>query len=164
VVELSASAATVIRCLGAPAAIEAPHAPAPGIPCRVAPDELLVLAPPDAGERVLAGLVDDLAGLDPSGIALDQTDGFSLWTLAGEHAGEAFARLSATPLPALRPGAVQGLVGRVPAKTLVLPGELHILVASTVGHYVRERILEVCADLGVDETAPQEFRGAGVVV
>lgn len=155
VLELSESTAVVIRCFADPTAIEAMPVPPSAFPCRIAPDELLLLLPREAGERTLADLSDDLAVADPGGIALDQTDGFTLWTVAGDTADKAFARLSAIPLPVTRPCFVQGLVARVPAKTLAFPGELHILVSSTLGHAVHAEILAACADLGVQEVSPR---------
>ena len=129
--ELRRGEAHVVRCLARPDILDAVDA-GPGIEaCRVAPDELLLIGGP--------------AGLDPpEGIAVDESGGWTSWTLSGPGALEAFARLSDLPH---RPGFLQGAVAGVPAKAIVGEGEIQLLVAASVGHHVEERVRAACSDL-----------------
>jgi hypothetical protein len=72
-------------------------------------------------------------------VVLDTTDGWAVWTLEGDAAREAFARLSAVPLPS--EGFAQGDVAHVPVKVVVTPERLHLLVPAMWGAYLRERVI-----------------------
>ena len=151
--ELRPLKAGVIACLSAPHELDGVVVPdALGI--RIAPDELLLITEPKWSERVAA---DAQSTLSETALVVDQTDAFAGWTLHGSSAFEAFARLSAVPLPRDRPTVLQGLVAHVPAKILVAPEGLDLLVQSTLGHHVRERVIAACADLGVREEAGRAF-------
>jgi hypothetical protein len=84
-------------------------------------------------------------------MALDLTSAYATWSLRGDDRLEAFARLSAVPLPE-PPAVVQGLVAHVPAKVVVRQDELLITVSSVVSHHLRTRVLGACADLAPRET------------
>jgi hypothetical protein len=106
-----------------------------------------------ADEQLLLGARADelLAAAAAAPLAIDHSDGFAAFVLAGERVEEAFARLAEFPLPAERPAFVQGLVAHVGAKVVVRDAELLLLVPSALGHHVRARVLAACADLGVQE-------------
>jgi hypothetical protein len=137
----------IIGCFGKPAALDrlaaaeaGRSAPSPSI--RVAPDELLVLT----DDRPLAELETALQALDDGSLALDVTSGYGAWALRGDERGEAFSRLSAIKLPEPT-SVVQGLVAHVPAKVVVGPDTLLIVVPSILSHHLHERVLSACADL-----------------
>ena len=118
---------------------------------RVAPDELLLFG---ARER-LADVEEKLNILDHAGVALDLSSAFAIWALCGNDRLEAFCRLSELKLPD-PPGVVQGLVAHVPAKVIVRPDEIVMIVSSTVSHHIRERVLTACADLAPSERNRQD--------
>ena len=129
--ELARTEMTVARCFDRPEVLDALPEISGVHACRVAPDELL--------------LIGAVAAVDlPAGLVVDETGGWSVWTISGSEAGEAFARLSAIPL---RPGFLQGLIGSVPGKAVVLGDRIHLLVASSVSHHLEARIRAACADL-----------------
>src|SRR5438093_1185251 len=115
VLELAPSRAAIVRCFAEPRALDAfpPLASARG---RVAADELWLLGPASTGPDLMRRATSYLAGADPSGLAVEQSDGWSGWTIAGDHAAAAFQRLADFPLPPERPAFVQGAVALVPAK------------------------------------------------
>jgi hypothetical protein len=119
--------------------------------CRVAPDELLLIAPagvlPD-------GVPDLLRERDPHAVAVDQTAGWTVWTLAGSDAVGAFARLSEIPPPTQRPAFVQGAIAEVPSKAIFLLDRVCILVPSSAADHMRRRVLTACRDLDPREGLP----------
>jgi hypothetical protein len=135
----------VVACLATPEALDALPTPEGATACRTAPDELLLLTGPDAAGRVLAAASDRLRALDEDALALEVTDGWTAFTLAGPDTREAFARLSALELPVA--GFLQGDVARVPAKVLAEPERLLLLVPSSWAEHVRERILGLALDV-----------------
>jgi hypothetical protein len=153
VLELRPCEVAVVACHARPGALDE-LAPARALPFRVAPDELLLLAAPDAADAVGADAARALAERDAGALVLDRSDAFAAFTLGGDGADEAFRRLSAVPLPAERPALLQGLVAHVPARVLALEGSLHVLVPASVDHHLRARVLEACADLAPAERPP----------
>ncbi len=143
--ELSSTELAVVACLAAPKALDALPTPEGATAFRTAPDELLLLAPPDAAERVLAAAAESLTALDDDALAIEVTDGWTALTLAGPDAREAFARLSVLELP--EAGFIQGDVARVPAKILVEPERLLLLVPASWAEHVRERVLALALDV-----------------
>jgi hypothetical protein len=123
-----------------------------GLEIRVAPDELLLIAAPNETARLSEIAHAQLAEEDPGGLAFDVSDGFSAWTLRGEARLETFARLCAIP-PAEPPAAVQGLFAHIPAKVVFAQDCLHVIVASVLSQYLRERIVAASADLEVREVS-----------
>ncbi len=147
--ELVATQASVVGCFAAPEALDV-LAPTSGTyACRVAPDELMLVGEPGAEAALAAAATAGTTALDPDAIVLDTTDGWAIWTLAGDAARDAFTRLSAVELP--DEGAAQGDVAHVPVRVIALPDRLHLLVPAMWGGYLRERILDRCASLGVRE-------------
>jgi len=149
VLELSATRASVIGCYAAPEALEALATIENATSCRVAADEVMLIAEPGSAEELVRTAAHLTTGADPDAVALDTTDGWAIWTLAGDGTREAFTHLSAVTLPA--EGFVQGAVAHVPVKVVVLPDRLHLLVPSMWHEHLRERILHDCASLGVQE-------------
>jgi len=149
VLELSATRASVIGCYAAPEALEALATIENATSCRVAPDEVMLIVEPGSAEELVRTAADLTTGTDPDAVALDTTDGWAIWTLAGDATRGTFACLSAVALPA--EGFVQGSVAHVPVKVVVLPDRLHLLVPSMWHEHLRERILHDCASLGVQE-------------
>jgi sarcosine oxidase gamma subunit len=162
VLEFTRAPAAVIACLARAEALDA--VPADGAyACRVAPDELLLVGPHSARGELEQAAAERLVELDPDALVVDQSDGWAAWTLEGEDRDEAFARLSAVPLPDTRPAFLQGAVAGVQGKVIASPRRTHVLVVSTVGHHVRRRLLAACADLEVSEGVPAELAAKGAV-
>ena len=153
--ELAKAEATVLCCLAQPDHLDSLSSLDGVFGCRVAADELLLLAP--AG--VHRELFDHVAGLleerDPHAVVVDQTPGWSVWMLAGSDVWRAFARLSAIPLPTERPAFVQGAIAEVPGKAVLLLDCIHLLVPAPVGHHLRRRVLSACTDLQPHEAEPR---------
>ncbi|GBC87598.1 hypothetical protein HRbin12_01611 [bacterium HR12] len=143
--ELSRAEIAVLACLAAPAALDALAPPDVAAALRTAPDELLLLAAPDAVEAILAEASRALRALDDDALVLEVTDGWTAFALEGPDAREAFGRLSALELP--EAGFLQGDVARVPAKVLAEPERLLLLVPSSWAEHVRERILGLALDV-----------------
>ena len=145
--ELRRTPVSVVGVFASPDALGA-LAPAGAHRCRVAPDEAMFVAGPD--DRV--ALVRDASAVtagDPDAVVLDTTDGWTAWTLHGERAREGFSRLSELELP--ESGYTQGDVAHVPVRVIVTSDGLQLLVPAMWGEYLRQRLLERCAGLGVRE-------------
>jgi hypothetical protein len=155
VLELAQAEALVVSCLAQAEQLDALPPFDGAFACRVAPDELLLVAPASMHLELLGQVAGLLEESDPHALVLDQTPGWSVWSLAGPDVWRAFARLSAIPLPSTRPAFVQGTVAEVPGKAIVLADRLHIFVPSPLGHHLRARVLTACADLGPRETEPR---------
>jgi hypothetical protein len=144
VLELVRTHTGVERCVAGPAALDS----LPEIPgryaARVAPDELMLVG---------SGAPVDLPGV----LALDESGAWTVLTLAGDGAEEAFARLSAVPL---RQGLLQGTIAGVPGKAIVREGRIHLLVVASLGHYVEERVRTACSDLLADSSGASTGGGA----
>ena len=150
--ELRNTRAVVVTCVADPSAIDAVIAAVRADAVRadalrVAPDEVLLVADADA-PAVVARAEAVAADADGDALVLDASDGWSIWTIEGAGAGDAFARLSH-----LHPvvGFAQGEVGHLPAKVDAAPSRIRILVPSMWREAMRDRILADCADLGVRE-------------
>jgi hypothetical protein len=149
VLELIPTQASCVTVVADPRAAAAIMDVEGAFPCRLAPDEvLLVGAPGDAG-RLVAAATDLVALVDDDALVVDATDGWSIWTLEGEQIRAALSRLSWVPLP--DEGFAQGDVARVAAKLIARPDRVHLLVPAMWRSYLRDRILERCASLGVSE-------------
>lgn len=143
--ELIETPTAVVDCLAEPAALDAMVVPSRSVPCRVAADEILLLAHPAEASDVVRQASARLGVLDPDGLAHDVSDGWSSWTLRGSEANQILARLSEIEPP--ERGFVQGKVAGVPAKILAAPGRLHLMVPSMWGEHLRERLI-ACAPEG----------------
>jgi hypothetical protein len=154
VLEFAKAEASILCCLARPEELDAFPSVDGAFAGRVAPDELLLVAP--AG--ILPGRVPALlTEPDPYAIAVDQTAGWTVWTLAGPDAGRAFARISEIPSPTERPAFVQGAIAEVPGKAIFLTDRVHVLVPSSVSDHVRTRVLAACQDFDLHERGPLPF-------
>ena len=144
--------AVVVTCIAEPAACDAAAEGASHVRAlRVAPDEVMFVAAPDAADAIVRAVTRAATSVDPDALVLDATDGWAAWTLRGGATRPAFSRLSALGLPG--EGFVQGDVAHVPVKVIAEPERLHLLVPAMWGGYLRERILERCGTLGITEPA-----------
>jgi len=166
VLKLAATRASVVGCFAAPEALDTLAAVKDASSCRVAPDEIMLVGEPASAEELVRVAAELTVRADPDAVVLDATDGWAIWTISGEATREAFARLSAVPLP--DEGFLQGSVAHVPVRVIVLPDRLHLLAPAMWREHLRERILHDCASLGVQEvpepatwTAPDARRRRG---
>jgi len=155
VLELVETRVFALGCFAAPEGADALMGVPGAYACRVAADEVLLIAEPGASDDLARTSAETATAADPDAVVLDTTDGWAVWTLEGNDAREAFARLSAVPLP--EQGFTQGDVAHLPAKVVVSKGRghlrLHLLVPAMWGAFLRERILHDCASLGVRQRA-----------
>ena len=151
--EISRFDACLIACHGSAAALDALAVPAGVQALRVAPDELLLLAPPARTEELLRRATAHLAVVEPGTIAVDQSDGWAIFGLAGHLPDDpgmlALRQLAVMPLPDRRPAFVQGAIAGGPAKLLLLPGVVHLLVPFALRDHVERRLREVAAPAAV---------------
>jgi hypothetical protein len=111
--------------------------------CRVAPDELWLVAPPELLADTERCAAEHFSRTDPTALVLDQSDGWTTFTLRGNEGLWVFAQLSAIPLPSARPAFVQGAVAGGAAKVLLLDGVVHVLVPLTLRHHLTARLHDV---------------------
>lgn len=156
--ELARTEVAVVACLASPEALDALPTPAGATALRTAPDELLLLAAPEAAPAVRGEAARALAPLEDDAVVREVSDGWWAWTLQGPDARDAFARLSALELP--EAGALQGDVARVPTKVLAEPERLHLLVPASWAEHVRERILALAIPVR-EAREPPPWGGAG---
>jgi sarcosine oxidase gamma subunit len=147
VLELARTEAAFVSCMASPEGLDALHVTRSLTALRVAPDELLLVGRPASAARIVAAAAKTLQGSDDDALVMDVTDGWTVWTLGGDDAHEAFERLSMLELPA--GGVVQGDVARLPVKVVVDGARLHLAVPSSWAAYLRERI--VALDLTIAE-------------
>lgn len=145
--DVAPALASVIACHGDGVLLDRLSVEGGAVPCRVAPDELLLVGPRDAGATLLERATAVLTADGADGLAADVTDAWSVWAVSGAGVDQMFARLSTNPLPTERPATVQGLLASVPAKTLLRPERAYIMVATSLHHHLPQRIREACADL-----------------
>jgi hypothetical protein len=156
VLELTPTRACVVICLGQPEALDVvPEAGS--FSCRVAPDELLLIGPRSRAEPLEERAGAALAELDPHGLVVDQTDGWSGWTLSGHDRDEALGRISDVMLPSERPTFLQGAVADVQGRIIVCRERTHLFVVSVAGDFIRQRLFAACADLKPAVTDPVEL-------
>jgi hypothetical protein len=146
VLELLSTEAEVVHCFAQREVLDGFPALADVVACRVAPDELMLVALRGSVKETASTYVESA---DPGGLVAEQSDGWAIWTLTGQGAAEAFARLSAIRPPTERPGFSQGEIGGVPARAIVLDDRIHVLVASSLGHHICERVVAVCENVQV---------------
>lgn len=145
--------ACVVACHGSAPALEALAVPAGALALRVAPDELLLLAPPARAEELLRRATAHLAVVEPGALAVDQSDGWAIFGLPGHQPEDegvlALRQLALMPLPRRRPAFVQGAVAGGPAKLLLLPEVVYLLVPFALRDHVARRLCDVAAPTGV---------------
>jgi sarcosine oxidase gamma subunit len=145
VLELARTEAGLVGCFASAEALYAVHTPKGATACRVAPDELLLIGAPGSAAKVAAAASKTLYAADDDALVLDVTDGWTVWTLGGTDAHDAFERLSMLRLP--EAGVVQGDVARLPVKVLVDGERLHLAVPSSWAAYLRERIVGLALEV-----------------
>ena len=141
--ELAEPEVTVVLCMARPEVLDRLAETTPGESCRCAKDELLLLSFDDGLDALPDG------DLGAEGLVLDATGGYAVFSLQGDRAADALARLSSIPPPTTLPAFVQGSVAHVPGKALVRDDRLDVIVSSAHADYVRRRILAACDDLGI---------------
>ena len=146
--ELARTEAAVVTCMASPEALDAVHVPRTVTMVRVAPDELLLIGAPGSAARVVAAAAKTTHGIDDDALVMDVTDGWTVWTLGGGDAHDAFERLSMLELPAV--GVVQGDVARLPVKVVVDGERLRLAVPSSWAAYLRERIVGLALEVRED--------------
>ena len=152
--------ATVVACYADPPALDSlPAVPHGTHGCRVAPDELLLVAPPTERAETERWAIDHFASADPSAMVLDQSDGWSAFTLRGDEARSVFAQLSEVPLPLRGRTFLQGAVAGGSAKVLLLDDAIHVLVPSTLRDNFAGRLRDVCGSRAVVPDTEVEFAG-----
>ena len=145
--ELVATGAAVALVMASPRALDT-LAPAGSYRCRVAPDEAMFIREPGAAEVLVRDAGSVRAG-DPDAVVLDASDGWVVWTLAGDAALEAFTRLSAIPLTR---GYQQGEVANIPLRLIVEGERVHMFVPAMWREYMRRQVLDRCKTFGVAES------------
>ena len=153
--------AGVVECHASPRTLDALTAPAGVHACRVAPDELLLLAAPSRTDELLRRATAQLVVADPGALVVDQSDGWAVFRLPGSLPGDegmlALGQLALFAMPARRPSFVQGAVAGGAAKLLLLPGFVLLLVPYALRDHVARRLRDVCAGLSfqlADEEVP----------
>jgi len=144
VLSIERAHAAVIACFAGPQALDALPSQAGTLRFPVAPDELLLIAPPSLAADIERRAGEHFAAAEPSALVLDQSDGWCTFTLRGEESDTLFAQLSTVPLPARRQAFLQGAVAGGSAKMIVLERCIHVLVPSSLRHHVAARIQDVC--------------------
>jgi hypothetical protein len=146
--------AAKIRLFGPKDALDRVQIP-PGVKHgRVAPDELLWLGDPEQAGALEAEGKRQLAGAGERALVVDNSDGWTLFSIVGDGRADALARLSSLRLP--DEGFRQGNVAGVPGKVFARAGRIDVLCTSDVRWYVRERLLHSGADLGLTAGTPPE--------
>lgn len=137
--------AAIVECHAGAAALDALRVPEGVHACRVAPDELLLLAAPSRVGELLQRATAHLAVAEPRALVVDQSDGWTIFSLAGDGGLTALAQLALFPVREHRPAFLQGAVAGGPAKLLLLPGVVHLLVPFALRDHVEARLRDVCA-------------------
>ena len=152
-VTLSPLRAGVVGAFASAAALDAVQAPAGARTCRVAPDEIAFVCSPADAAAVLDAVTSQIARGDRNGFALDLSDGWTGWTLAGD-VRHAFSYLSELHLP--DPGGfLQGDVLRVPVRVLSGEDRIDLLVPSPWDAYLHDELLEALRALSVREVGAE---------
>lgn len=137
--------AGIVECHAGAPALDALPVP-PGVhACRVAPDEVLLVAPPSRTDELLRRATATLAVVEPGSLVVDQSDGWAIFSLPGEEGMLALRQLALFPFPERRPAFLQGAVAGGSAKLLMLPGVVLLLVPFALRDHVERRLREVCA-------------------
>lgn len=145
--ELSLLEATIVACYTTAAVLDAWSPPPDAFVARVARDELWVVGPRAGRCSLLRSVEQSLHALAPDTLVVDQTDGWTVWSIEGTSASHALARLTAMPLDPRGVAIHQGTVAGVPAKVVARASGYQVFLPAPVGHHLRDRVLEACVDL-----------------
>lgn len=143
--ELTPTEAAIVACHDEPPKLDELEPPTGAIVARVAQDEIWLVG--DRARR--AELLAVARARLPGALVVDQTDGWSGWTLDRARGHEVLDRLMLAPVPRDAQGLVQGAIAGVAGKVIAGTGALHLLVPSPLGHHLRDRILAAGRDLGI---------------
>jgi hypothetical protein len=157
VLELTPAQTAIISCQDLPTILSHIPAMAGSINYRVAADELLLIASSAEAQALLAHASNAQRAAGGEGIAMNVSDAWSVLTARGPDIGQMLGRLSSNPMPASRPGFVQGIFAQVPAKLILFADAVHIIVPSPVANHVRKRIFSACHDLSPRWLTPRPF-------
>jgi len=145
VLSIERAHAAVVACFASPQALDTLPVQPGTHRCRVAPDELLlVAATPELAGVTERRATEHFAAAEPDALVIDQSDGWCAFTLRGDEADNVFAQLSTVPLPARRPAFLQGAVAGGSAKIMACDGYIELFVPSTLRHHVASRLQDVC--------------------
>ena len=144
--DVFATEAALIACHADHAVLDRLTAPPGGLVARIAPDEAWLIGS-RASRADLAREASALVGGSTAGLAVDQTDGWAIWSIRGAPPRVVLSRLMMAPIPASATAFVQGAITGVPGKVLLDGDVAHLMVPAPVGHHLRDRIVEVCRDL-----------------
>lgn len=148
--------AAIIACYASAATLDALPSPRAAHSCRIAPEELWLVAAQFEGNAILSSVAGYLTAQEPSALAIDQSDGWVVRSLFGDDALNVLAQLCVFRLPDMRPEFVQGSVAGAPAKVLLLFGSAHVFVPYPLRHFVDSRLRDVggaAAQVGLEMSA-----------
>jgi hypothetical protein len=146
VLEIIPAEAAIIVCAAVRSVLDAAPAIGRALRVRVAPDELWLVGPRAERGALLAAAERLVQG---RGLSVDQTDGWSAVTAAGDDRDEIFRRLMVAPIPMARPSLVQGAITGVPGKLICEAHRTHVFVPAGVGHHLMDRLAKVTGNLTV---------------
>ena len=154
--DVAESRPAIIACHDEPATLDR-VADRPGVfRARIAPGELWLIGPSKATDALIAVAIGSLRPAS-WGVVIDISDAWVAWTMSGCHREQAWARVSANPLPEKRPALIQGTVASLSTKTVVARSCLHVLAPSPLAHHLPLRLQSAALDLGPRLRAAVEF-------
>jgi hypothetical protein len=134
------------RAFGPTAALDK-LTPPPGVRAgRVASDEVLWVGDHGRADELVQVLTTQLSGQGNLAAVVDHSDGYALFTLAGEGRDEVFSRLSSIRLPEAD-AFLQGNFAGVPARIFRSHERLEVIVTSDVAWFVSGRLEHAAHDL-----------------
>jgi sarcosine oxidase gamma subunit len=134
------------RAFGPADALDALTAPAGVRAGRVAGDEVLWLGEAGTIDALLTALRSQLSSLGNRSAVVDHSDGYALFTLAGEGREELFARLSSIRIPQTD-AFLQGNFAGVPSRIFRRDDRLEVIVTADVAWFVGGRLEHASHDL-----------------
>ena len=143
--------AAKVRCFAPKAVLDALTTPAGALRGRIAPDEVVLVGAPGTASALLDHCKTALAGLGPSALIVDHTDGWSFYSLTGEGHEDVFARVSMLPLPAAgtEPVFFMGRIADMAAKAFRRPGRVDFMTGMETIRHVTEKLEHAGHDRGL---------------
>jgi hypothetical protein len=129
--------AAKVRCFAPPAALDALPTPPRTLRGRIAPNEVVFVGDVGAAPALVEELGKALASHGPSAMVVDHTDGWTVFSIAGDRCEDVFRRISMVPLPAAtaEPVFFMGRIADVAGKAFRRPGRIDFMTgAETSGH------------------------------